>query len=703
VAIIVPNRNVWRIERASRVAVLADAASYFQALREAFLNARRSIVVIGWDLDSRTRLVGPSGKPGDGYPADLSGFLTALAEERPELTIQLLLWDYSVLYALEREPFPMLSLQWKTATRVRFALDNSVPIGSSQHQKIVVVDDTLAFSGGMDLTIRRWDTSAHEANNPRRVDPAGKPYRPFHDVQIMVDGAAARSLMQLASMRWLAATCEELRESQLGGDPWPSCSQPDFTNIEVGIARTQPETAGPAVREVEQLFLDSIAAAEHSIYVENQFVTSLKVARALALRMRDRPQLETLIVAPRSHDSWLAESTMRNGRIRFMELLRQAGIGGRLRLAYPRIDTVQATDTMVHSKVMIVDDRLLRVGSANLNNRSMGTDAECDLVLEAVSGLHRDRIRAVRNRLLAEHCGTQTEVVDTLTARGISLIEISKTLSCRGHALCDIADGPGDISGGVAYLEGVADPEAPLEAAGFISLFIADRLRPRRLRTFAKVAGMLLAVLSLTLFWLLTPISELTDVNNIESALSAASRSPCSAFIVVCSFVAGGLIAFPVNLLIAATAAAFGPMLGLIYSTAGAMASALVTYALGSWLGRESLLGLLGPRLNRIRRGIAKRGILAIAAVRVVPIAPFTLVNVVAGASEIRLVDFLVGTALGLAPGLVLMSALGHQVMLMFTEPKTENIILFVASGALWLALIVLLQAALQRFRRADS
>src|SRR5262249_47124913 len=193
-----PHRNVWRVERAQRAAVLVDAADYFAALRAAMIRARRRIVIAGWDIHSQMRLVGRSGEPDDGYPAAFAQFLAALVTEKPDLDVRLLLWDFSVLYAAERDPFPTMRLDWNTPSNVPFCLDDCVPIGSSQHQKVVVIDDVLAFSGGLDITVRRWDTSAHNLDEPRRVDTGGRPYRPFHDVQMMVDGAAARALGDLA-------------------------------------------------------------------------------------------------------------------------------------------------------------------------------------------------------------------------------------------------------------------------------------------------------------------------------------------------------------------------------------------------------------------------------------------------------------------------------------------------------------------------
>ena len=254
-AILSADTNVWRIERAGRFSVLIDGAAFFAAVRQAALSAQRSIVIMGWDLDSRTRLVGESGEPDDRYPAELAAFLSALVEERPSLNVYLLLWDYSLLYATEREAFPLLALQWRTPPRVHFSLDNQVPAGASQHQKIIVIDDSIAFSGGLDLTGRRWDTPAHDIDNRWRVDPGGKPYRPFHDVQAIVDGDAARALSEIVRERWRCVTAEDLPRTESLHDPWPANVQPDFRNIRVGIARTQPAMDTlTEKREVENSF-----------------------------------------------------------------------------------------------------------------------------------------------------------------------------------------------------------------------------------------------------------------------------------------------------------------------------------------------------------------------------------------------------------------------------------------------------------------
>ena len=161
---------------------------------------------------------------------------------------------------------------------------------------------------------------------------------------------------------------------------------------------------------------------------------------------------------------------------------------------------------------------------------------------------------------------------------------------------------------------------------------------------------------------------------------------------VLAAYLAGRSRCLSLIVLIAATAAAFGPVLGFAYGLVGSLASAILMYAVGAWLGRRALQGLFGPRLNRIREGIDRSGIMAIAAVRLVPVAPFTVVNMVAGACHIRLVDYVVGTALGLLPGLLLMSALGYQIFRFMVEPSFTDFLLVAGGAVVWVAVVVVAQ-----------
>jgi phospholipase D1/2 len=699
-----PGDNVWRIEHAARAAVLIDAAAYFRAVREALIKAQRSVFIVGWDIHSQTRLVGESGEANDGYPVLFAEFLSELVRRRPDLEICLLLWDYSLLYATERELFPTLTLRWNMPRRVLFCLDDAVPLGSSQHQKLIVIDDAIAFSGGLDVTIRRWDTPAHELNKPGRVDPAGKPYAPFHDVQALVDGAAARALAELARARWNCVAGEPMPPPQQQGDPWPGSVPPDFTDVQVGIARTQPRYEDQEeVHEVEKLFLDGIDAAENTLYVENQFLTCVRIAERLAQRLRERPRLETLLVTPPRSESWLEARAMGNARLRFAKILRQPDIADRVRLLYPEVTDGQGSAaTMIHSKVMIIDDRLLRIGSANMNNRSMGTDTECDLVIEAAGEVERRHITDIRNALLGEHCGSNADEVAAALARTGSLVRVADELTRNGHRLQPVVDGQPDREELSSYFESIGDPEKPIGADAFVSTILGGHLRRRQTSTVVKVCVAAVLVLLLALAWHYTPLARFAEPDTVRQAL-AQVHGPWTPVFVVAAFVVGGLVAFPVLILIAATAAAFGPWLGLAYATAGALASAFVTFALGAKLGKDVLRDFLGPRLNRIREKIAREGVIAVALVRMVPLAPFTVVNLVAGASDIKLSHFMLGTLLGMAPGLLVMSALGHQISRILIDPTATELALLVAFIVLWIAVSIGVQVVVSKFWSART
>jgi phospholipase D1/2 len=200
-----PGETCWRIVHADRASVLVDSAAYFAAFRRAARAARHAINIVGWDVDSRTRLV-PAAAVADGDPPCLLDFLEALLARRPALHVHVLAWDFSPIFALEREWFTQVKFRGDSGGRMHFRLDGNHPTGASHHQKIVVIDDEIAFVGGMDLTIRRWDTSEHRDRDPRRGDVQGGTYAPVHDVQLAVEGAAARALGELVRARWLHAT-----------------------------------------------------------------------------------------------------------------------------------------------------------------------------------------------------------------------------------------------------------------------------------------------------------------------------------------------------------------------------------------------------------------------------------------------------------------------------------------------------------------
>lgn len=660
------------------MAVLNDAAAYFAALREALLEARDLVYIIGWDIHTRTRLVGASGRADDGLPEELGPFLRALVQRRPDLRINILVWDFVSFYASEREWNSATKFTADTDGRVRFHLDATLPFGSAQHQKIVCVDGSLAFVGGLDLTIRRWDTSEHRADNAMRCDPQRKPYPPFHDVQCLVDGDAAAQLFDLVEHRWRAAGqgADERRAGE--GSPWPANVPVEAEHLPVGIARTEVVCpAGSTIREVERSFIAAIRSATSFVYIENQFTSATRMARELAEQMRRVPSLRALIIAPKLHSSWLESQAMQNGRGAFIDCFSEAGVADRIRFVYPvsRSGGKEAA-VMVHSKLMVIDDRMLRIGSANLNNRSMGADSECDLIFEAESEEHRDFIASVRRRLIAHFCALDEQAVADNEHRLFALLEeVSKSGGAKTLRKVEASVLTSTLA---SMVQPVADPELPLHLERAAS-------RMWSTKRLIGIAAIAVALFGLALAWSYTSLSDFANAGRISTLLSAYSQSFWGPLFTIAAFVVGGLIVFPVLVLIAATAAALGPWLGFATAMAGVLLSALLLFAIGRFLGRERLQRLLGRRAARIQERVVGKGILAVVVIRMIPIAPFSLVNVAAGASTLPLRDFMLGTLLGMMPGILAMAVLGAQIADLAQNASWSSMLLLVLAFLGWL------------------
>ncbi|MFN3388401.1 MAG: phospholipase D-like domain-containing protein [Allosphingosinicella sp.] len=456
-----PGRNCWRIARADRAALIIDAADYFRLARQAMLEARSQILMIGWDFDTRISLDPDAG--GD-VPEQLGPFVSWLADNRKDLSIHILKWDIGAVKLLGRGSTVFRLARWAADDQIHFKLDGAHPTGASHHQKILVIDDTLAFCGGIDMTADRWDTREHRDRDKRRKRPTtGRLYMPWHDATMAVDGEAARSLGELARNRWAAAGGKPLGPPRAAGtDPWPQALEATFRDVDVAVARTRGAYKDlEAVREIEALYVDMIARAKRFVYAENQFFASRVIARAIARRLAEPDGPQFVLVNPCVVDGWLEEKVMSPARERLMRMLAEHDRYGRFRIYTPV--TEGGEDIYVHSKITIVDDETLRVGSANMNNRSMGLDSECDLLIDArlpANAGAGPAIARIRCDLLAEHLGATGEAVETTFAKTGSLIGTIEALRGEGRTLVPFEpEAPNAVEEKIAETE-MLDPES---------------------------------------------------------------------------------------------------------------------------------------------------------------------------------------------------------------------------------------------------
>ncbi len=499
----------WRIERTDRAALLIDGAAYFRALAHAMEQARRSIVLVGWDLRSDV-LLDP-----ESSAETLADRLTRLVRVNEGLHVRILIWDWPVVLAAERELLP----QWGFGPfeeRLTFVLDDEIPFGAAHHEKLAVIDERLAFVGGIDLTAGRWDTPEHHPANLRRqkVD-SGPERRPFHDAMLMVEGPIAQALSELAAERWLRATGERppsgAQKPEEPGDagPWPDWVEPDLEDMPIAIARTRPEMPGSAAaREIEAFYVAALTRAERLVYIENQYLTISSIARKLVDRLREVRDLEVVIITPEACEGPLETAVMDAGRKVFKGIL-EAEAPKRVRVLTAQSHGVAVN---IHAKLMVIDDRLFTIGSANLANRSMGVDTETNLVIERPAP--DPVIERWRHRLLAEHLGREASEIAACEKELGSTIGMIERLSdpAAAHHLAPLNLDDHPIPEPIADVFDVtelADPPEPIMNAQLLSeLGLPKRNRDLR-RWIGRAAG--IAAVAVLLAWLLGWIDQVSE------------------------------------------------------------------------------------------------------------------------------------------------------------------------------------------------
>jgi phospholipase D1/2 len=402
--------------------VIVDAAAYYRAVADAIERAEHFVLITGWQLDTRVVLRRlPHERPSD---HTLAAVLGRACARSPDLVIHVLPWDWNAVYAPDREWSTPEKLREIAEDRIACIWDAAHPPGACQHEKMVLVDGHTAFVGGIDLCDDRWDDRRHLPRDPRRIDLKGKLRGPYHDVQAVVRGDAVPILMEIFADRWaraggvpLVLTASAAPTTSLGLDL-------PVAIPEVAIARTRSpdlRDGRPAIHEVRDLLVTVLRRARSLVYAETQYFTSRSLVDALVERMRDAsmPVLEVVLLLPRRTEGVLESAAVSAPQRAALHLLARVAaetghvLGVFCPAAQPSNAPAESADappiTYVHSKLVIVDDRFLTVGSANLTNRSMGVDSELNLAWAATTREGEDSIRAVRESLLAEHAGLPQE------------------------------------------------------------------------------------------------------------------------------------------------------------------------------------------------------------------------------------------------------------------------------------------------------
>jgi phospholipase D1/2 len=416
-----PGTNCFRTAEVDEIGLLIDAHDYYREFYRAAMVAERYILLSGWQFDSGVTLLRGADAEGVDTPLTLLAFLEYLCERKPELEIWILAWDFALVFAAEREWMQRLVFDWTTNERLRFRFDDNHVERGCHHQKFVVIDGELSFLGGLDLCEDRWDDREHREHNPLRKS-RGEPHKPFHDIQVFMRGReCAAALEELFLTRWERTCGTPITLQRAEGLPAARKRVDALLPIaakSAALSRTDPygSPGGPEpCKEIEALHLAAIAAAEQLIYLETQYMSSHRITSALLERMRapGRPQLEIVMILNMRGETLKEQAAVGLAQAQNIDQLRRAAAetGHQLGM-YCTLPACNAPETperttYIHAKLMIVDDRFLTVGSANLTNRSMVLDTELNLSVETHDAHDTlgHSIRAVRADLLAEHSG----------------------------------------------------------------------------------------------------------------------------------------------------------------------------------------------------------------------------------------------------------------------------------------------------------
>jgi uncharacterized membrane protein YdjX (TVP38/TMEM64 family) len=241
----------------------------------------------------------------------------------------------------------------------------------------------------------------------------------------------------------------------------------------------------------------------------------------------------------------------------------------------------------------------------------------------------------------------------------------------------------------VLNLATVADPEKPITLDDLIEEFHPDPGIGKGRPAWQTLLITAIGLAGLAALWRYTPLAQWADVQTITRwANEFASRS-WAPWVVLLAYTPAAIVLFPRPLITLFAVIAFGPWLGFSLAFTGILIAAALTYGLGRRLDRSLVRRLAGARINRLTQVMRRRGLFAVTAVRLIPIAPFAVVNIVAGAFRIRLRDFVGGSAIGILPGTLIATVFGDQLMAELRRPGTGNLgliagVLFCAALATW-------------------
>jgi uncharacterized membrane protein YdjX (TVP38/TMEM64 family) len=292
----------------------------------------------------------------------------------------------------------------------------------------------------------------------------------------------------------------------------------------------------------------------------------------------------------------------------------------------------------------------------------MGMDTECDVLLESRGDPKVAQvIREFRDRLLAEHLGVPAEALARELAKGRGLHAAIAALQNDGRSLRRLEDVK-EWPEAILSIAAVADPDEPIA----LDILKTERVFQEQViaegPAWGKLAAALLAIALLAALWRFTPLAGVATPENTIAWAKAFGSQWWAPWLVMLAYTPACFVMFPRPLITLAAVVAFGPWLGFVYALLGVVASSVVTYYVGMRMRRDTVRRLAGARLDRMVEVLRKYGLVSMTLLRLVPLAPFAVEGIVAGAVRLKLWHLAAGTAIGMLPGTLATTVFGEQL-----------------------------------------
>lgn len=690
-----PEKHYTHRNLAEILAFFPDSASYYTALHDVFSRARHRILIVGWAFDDCIRLM-RSDDPDSSDSGTLGESLTRIAESRPHVQVQICVWHAPPVFSGDHH---ISATFRKAAARLPNLTVSFVSPAShfnSRHEKYVIVDDVLAFVGGIDLTHERWDTERHMATHEGRVNPQGEHYTPYHDMQVALSGPVVHDLYTIAA-----------NDLDLEGDwspadhaLWPEAVPADAHNtpIMLALTRSDPDPEQNSTQQIKAVYHAMINSASEFIYIENQYFSSDSVTQALSQQLQREDGPEVVIVLPRELPDTLGRLTMGVNASMHLSQLLESDVHGRLGIFNLVAPDDPNVDVKVHSKLMLVDGRCLTIGSANINQRSFNFDVELNMVLDAQESDSPTCVQELEDRMLAQRTGLSVE--DWHQAVEQNANSKSAAMRARAQTWSGLQEGQDFLTPGAVPREVMdyfdMDHAPPAEAVLHKmskSTALEVSLRAKKVILAAAIAvGVIGLVFLLSRFDIRSALSFEMSFDQVMRGVDGLSeRNP-----VVAGLLSIGVFWLAISLFVTITvpivffSAVHGPWWGIFYSSLGVLSGGALYYVLGLLLHDSKRLG----KIEVVRRAkvqlekVKPYGTWAVAISRMVPTGPFLVVNFVTGAVGFTLGQFVVGSLIGLLPGIVALSLFGEAIRNVFTDPSIVSVSWFVVLVAAYFLIV---------------